>query len=218
MSAPPALVLEQDGGGCDGNACPSACAPGAPIAGLAIDAAGRLTWTPSADACHATAGIGYRVYRATSARPLVQPAVLFPQDTAFSDRSVLDADGSLLDTGFTDTESPGSRGVFYYLVTDDVGRTVRAARWSTTGSKRSGASHDVGDQARSACPLVTRWNTPFLAGLPVRPFPSTWMSRNPDSAISSWSSGSVHSRQSYANALRIRVPSGNSKWIRQNVW
>jgi len=117
-SAPPALVLEQDGGGCDGNTCPSACAPGAPIAGLAIDAAGHLSWTPSADACHAAAGIGYRVYRATSARPLVLPAVLFPQDTAFSDRSVLDADGSLLDAGFTDPESPASGGIFYYLVTD----------------------------------------------------------------------------------------------------
>jgi len=117
-SAPPALVLEQDGGGCDLNTCPSACAPGAPIAGVAINAAGRLSWTPSADPCHAGAGIGYRVYRATSARPLVQPALLFPQDTSFGDRSTQDTDGSLLDAGFSDADSPGVGGVFYYLVTD----------------------------------------------------------------------------------------------------
>ena len=117
-SAPPALVLEKDGGGCDVNTCPSACAPGTPIVGVDTDAAGRLTWTASADPCHSGAGVGYRIYRATSARPLVVPATLFPQDTAFADRSLLDADGSLLDAGFTDSEAPAARGVFYYLVTD----------------------------------------------------------------------------------------------------
>ena len=112
------LTLEVDGAGCDANTCAAACGPTQEVAGVATDSTGRVIWAPSADACHAVAGIGYRVFRATSAAPLVSPPSSFPADTSFADISLADADGSLLDAGLDDGDLPAVGGVFYYLVAD----------------------------------------------------------------------------------------------------
>jgi hypothetical protein len=113
-----ALVLELDGGGCDANDCPAACAPTAAVQGLMLNASGALSWGGSLDACHAVAGLGYRVYRAASAVPSTMPPASFPEDTGFVDVTLADADGSLLDPGFQDGWNPGPGGIGFYLVAD----------------------------------------------------------------------------------------------------
>jgi hypothetical protein len=116
--APLSLTLEMDGAACDANPCPAACAPTAEVEGLAVAQDGRVSWTPSADPCHALAGIAYRVYRAGTPVPVVIPPSAFPQDTEFTEISLADADGSLLDPGLDDPSLPASGAAFYYLAAD----------------------------------------------------------------------------------------------------
>ena len=104
---------------CESSSCAAPCAPTTEAGGVTVTRTGStsaVTWTPTADACQETAGIGYRVYRATDPRPRIVPPAVWPADSYFTDVTAMDADYNLGNLSFTETLTPATGQVFYYLI------------------------------------------------------------------------------------------------------
>ncbi|UCF68173.1 MAG: hypothetical protein JSV80_02410 [Acidobacteriota bacterium] len=93
-----------------------ACHGGDPISGLAVSKSAvgdelQLSWTPTADPCHAA----YRVFESETSVP-ANDAGQFPSDPDFRDISIDDLDGDRANTSFEIAMPSGNR---FFLVTSE---------------------------------------------------------------------------------------------------